>query len=359
MGRLGQNVRILGEQPEDRYRDRQAEHSHHQKENHAVKISEPEDLFDPVVLSGAQILAEHGGGGGGDGVGDNEHDGLELAADAEGGGVDQAVAVDAGGDVEHGDVDGGGLDRQRKSQPGQGGEGLSVREEAAEPEVKAKALLPAVEIDDRNDEGHRLGQDRGQGCTRGGHAEGSHKDQVQDHVQQGGDGDEEEGPGGISHAPQDGGNGIVPVDEEHARTADGAVGHGLREGLRRRIHQRGELPGKQNADGGDDQAQSQNEGEEIADDPGQRLPPVALADVLGDDDLPGLSEAHGDEGQKVHEVCADGHGGQTGAAHELPDNDHVHDVVEELEEIRQNEGDGKTDQLAGYAADRQIVDHGV
>ena len=143
-----QHLCILRKELEYRCGEQQTHHSHHHKEYHAVQIARPEDLFHPVELAGTQILAKHGGGGGGDGVGDDEHNGVQLTADAEYGGIYQTITVDSSGNVKHGDIDGGGLYGQGQAQERQGFKGPPVNGETLEFKVKAETLPTDVKIDD-------------------------------------------------------------------------------------------------------------------------------------------------------------------------------------------------------------------
>ena len=59
------------------------------------------------------------------------------------------------------------------------------------------------------------------------------------------------------------------------------------------------------------------------------------------------------------QISAAGNGGPTGAADELTDDDHIHNVVHHLQEVGQHKGIGKTQQQLRHVACRQVVDHGL
>ena len=75
-----------------------------------------------------------------------------------------------------------------------------------------------------------------------------------------------------------------------------------------------------------------------------------LADVAGDQNLSGVGQAHGDEGDEHHHLAADGNGGETAGADHLADDDHIHHVVDHLEEAGKEKGRSKTKQRSRNAA---------
>ena len=79
---------------------------------------------------------------------------------------------------------------------------------------------------------------------------------------------------------------------------------------------------------------------------------------MGDQHLSGGGEAHGHEGQQMQHIAADGYRRHAGAADILPDNNHIHDVVDGLEGIGHKQGKGKLQQQLRNAAAGQISDHG-
>ena len=142
------------------------------------------------MLARAQILAEHGGTGGGNGIGNNEHNRGELTADAVHRRIHQSIGIDTRRYKQHGNVNGRGLHRQRKPQIGQGLKGLPVHGETPELKVKTEALPPDIQIDHGNNEGGRLRDPRCQRRTAAFHSHCAHEYQVEDHVDNGRNGDE-------------------------------------------------------------------------------------------------------------------------------------------------------------------------
>ena len=103
--------------------------------------------------------------------------------------------------------------------------------------------------------------------------------------------------------------------------------------------------------------QQETEGEQRADGVTQTLL-VARADMLGDDDLSGRGEAHGDEEEESSDLAAVGGGGQTGGADELTDDDHISHVISLLEQVCKDKGERKGQELLQRIAAGQVPYHG-
>ena len=78
--------------------------------------------------------------------------------------------------------------------------------------------------------------------------------------------------------------------------------------------------------------------------------------VAGDQNLAGVGEAHGDEGDEHHHLAAHGDRGKTAGAHHLPNHDHIHHVVDHLQQPGQEKGHGKAEERSRNAACGQIPD---
>ena len=161
----------------------------------------------------------------------------------------------------------------------------------------------------------------------------------------------------VAHAPENGGNHVVAEDGDHAAEVCKRIVVGVFHGRLGDVHQLegpvAEAEGEHRAAGGQDEA----EGEQGADGVFQ-LVPVPGADVLGDDDLPGVGEAHADKEEEHGQLAAVGGGGQAGGAHILADDDHVRHIVDLLQQVGEDEGQSEGEQLLHGAAGGKILDDG-
>ena len=108
------------------------------------------------------------------------------------------------------------------------------------------------------------------------------------------------------------------------------------------IQQRKDLSAEEHADQGHDHRTEDQEGGHGADETGHFLLQSG-AEILGNDDLGGTGEAHSDETEKGLHVAADGQAGQTGLAYHLTHHNHIHYIVEHLQQVghKQREGEGQ------------------
>ena len=85
---------------------------------------------------------------------------------------------------------------------------------------------------------------------------------------------------------------------------------------------------------------------------------ASCADVLRDQYLTGRGEAHGHEGQQMQDIAADGDGRHARAADVLADDDHIHDVVDGLQRVGDEQREGEPEQKTGDVSARQVGNHG-
>ena len=133
---------------------------------------------------------------------------------------------------------------------------------------------------------------------------------------------------------------------------------GIGQSLRRDVHEAKRPVADEEGNHGKGCRQQQTEGEEGADGAAQSLP-VPGADVLGNDDLPGGGEAHGDKEKEGGQLAAVGGGGEARRAHELPHDDHVRHVVDLLQQVCKDEGKREGQKLMKGIPLRQVPDHGI
>ena len=159
------------------------------------------DAPHPFVFAGADVLADHGGAGRVDGVGQHVEGAVQFMADAGEGGNGDAERVDPGIDEHFGQLDGGVLEGHGEAQGHEQAHELPVpREEEAR--RQGEVVFPAVaqQEGEAEDAAQSLAEHRGEGRTAGAHAQQGHEEQVQDDVQEGRKADEVKRMLGVAHA---------------------------------------------------------------------------------------------------------------------------------------------------------------
>ena len=135
----------------------------------------------------------------------------------------------------------------------------------------------------------------------------------------------------IAHPAQDGGYHVVAVDEDDAPYAGDAVAFRVFDDVLRCIEPGYDALIAEQEDDHDDDRETHQQGKQRAD---QLTYPVVpfFPDRAGNQDLPGVGEAHGDEGDQHEHLAADGHGGKPLCADETADYHHIHHIVHHLEQ---------------------------
>ncbi len=339
----GQNARVAGKTSEYEVGE-QGQHGDHQGVEQAVdQQGGTQDPLHAVVLGGTDVLTHHGTARRGDGTAHQIADDVHLVSDAGNGGHGDAVAVDPEIDEELGDEHRGLTQGHGEAQLDQNGKLRPVDDKIARSQIEAKAGTVAAQVDQRGQETDGLCNDGGQSGTEGLPAKADHKDQIQNDIQNGSNSDEQEGPLGVTQSTHNGADDVVAVNENQAEHAGSRVSHSLIPGFRGRVHNAQDLTAEDQADGRHADGTQDEEGGHGADKAGELVPQTG-ADVHGDDDLAGIGEAHGQEGQQSQYVAAHGDAGQAGGAHHLTHHDHVHQIVDSLQQVGQEQRDGKHDQ---------------
>ena len=83
--------------------------------------------------------------------------------------------------------------------------------------------------------------------------------------------------------------------------------------------------------------------------------PLASTDILRDYDGARVGKAHGDKGQEVVQIAADGHSGKPGLAYDVSDDHHIHHVIDHLQHIPEKKRGGKLDEAARDVTRSEIV----
>ena len=160
------NGGIVGKDLEEVFADRQIQcQADHRKD--ARKDPRPiDDFFTAPVLPRADILGDHRHGGVLDAHTDLIDHIVDLHADAEGGGGNDADIVDQGVDEQDGKVDTARLDRHRRTEAEDHLGVVTVGTEASPPKIEPEGFPSSVKIEERKKEGDRLTDDSGKRGTR-------------------------------------------------------------------------------------------------------------------------------------------------------------------------------------------------
>ena len=203
-------------------------------------------------------------------------------------------------------------------------------------EIKMDLLPVFVQQPQRKQEAHRLPDHRCQRSALRAHLHRADKQDIQDHVQYGSDGDKHERMLGIPHAAQDRAHQVIPVDEHHAPDAGDAVLAGIFPDIFRGVQPPQDfLVGKQEDDH-DNHGQAFQQGKQRADHVAHLVIPPG-AHIPGNQDLSCVGKAHSHKGDQHQHFAADGNGGQAARADKVADHDHIHHVVDHLQESGQEQ----------------------
>ena len=225
-------------------------------------------------------------------------------------------------------------------------------------EVKVNMLPVFVQEAQGKEETDRLADDRREGGAEGAQPGRPDQQDIQNHVDDRGKSDEQEGMLRVAHAAQNGGNQVIAVDERDPEDTGDAVLPGIFPDVIGSIQPAQDSLIAEEKDDHDDESQAFEQREERADHLTHQVVPSA-ADITGDQDLPGIGKAHGHEGDQHQDFAADGDRGEASRADKLAYDDHVDHVVDHLEQTGKEQGQGKTDQRFRNAAGGQIADDPV
>ena len=209
-------------------------------------------------------------------------------------------------------------------------------------QMKSRDVLSDVE--QAPNSGCCLGNHRGHGGAR--HTQGNdrHKKHIQKDIHAAAEGQEIHRGFGVPQPPQGGSQHIILEGEEKAHKADPKIGFRLSHGFLRRLNPAEQLPG---------QDQPQNEypqGKEKTKNEGGGKFLLDFFFVLC---APEFADHHRgpqtDAGGTQHQDGEDGVGGahrcQGGFSQKFADDDGIHGVVGQLQEVAQDHGNGKMDQV--------------
>ena len=323
-----------------------------QAEHHHPEHRPPGAPADALPLLGPEVLGHKGGEGVAEVLDGHVGQGVDLHRHGEGGHHRGAEAVHQPLDQEDAEVHhrllqaGEARQAQQLPQGGpapvavllphpQGGEGF--------PGVQGQALPRQV-----------LGEHRGQGRPLDPHGQGDHEEQVQADVQHHGNPQKEQGGGGVAHRAQEVGEEVIEEGGKDPPEDPEEIGPG----------EAGDVPrnAEKDQDGlygqVDRQVQGQGDGpdeeeglKDAVAQPG-RVPPAKLD---GEVDAAAHAQPQKDGGEKGHQSVGGPHRSQGPLPDELPHHPGVGQIVQLLQEVAQDQGEGKPQQAPGNAPLGQVA----
>ena len=196
--------------------------------------------------------------------------------------------------------------------------------------------------------GQILGDHRGQGCPLHSHLEGHHKEEVQADVQHHRDPQEEQGGDGVAHRPEEVGKKVIEKGGHNPGKDPQQVGLGEVCDLRGNLQQE-EDGGHQGVDQGvEHQGDGANE-EKSLEDAAAQLVRVLPAKLDGEVDAAAHAQPQKDGGEKGHQGVGGPHRSQGPLPDELPHYPGVGQIIQLLQEVAQDQGEGKPQQAPGNA----------
>ena len=184
--------------------------------------------------------------------------------------------------------------------------------------------------------------------------ESAHQQQIQDNIDDAGNGDENQRMLGIPHSPQNSADRVVSHDKKRAAHADIEVSQGFVEGLGRGVHPPQDGRAQQEHHDSDDRPADGIKGEHGAHRLGNLLLPFG-ADILGDEYGASHRQAADEVDDQNGHLPAHADGGSPHRAVEPADDEHVGHVVQRLQQVGCQKRQGKQQKLLGHAALGQIV----
>ena len=300
----GDDLRLLGIQ--EQQGQIPAPKAQNAENRHGVADSDDgaglDPLMNPVQLPGPHILPREGGGGGADGVKGTDAEHTDLVA---------------GGDRRHGrraQV----IDRRLEQDAADGGDGILQPHGYAHGQQQGHRFPAGLQIlppqpqnrvvpgdeHQAQDAGNGLGHHRGDARPGNPQLQPHDQRQIQGHVQQAGENQEQQRRPGIPQGADDAGQEIVEHGGGNTQENDENIIVGVAEGLRRGVHPVEDSAAQQGRNGGDDQREAGAQPDHGAHDPPQAVI-IPLAEFLGHGDGKAGADAHAEaQHQKI-----DGAGG--------------------------------------------------
>ena len=276
------------------------------KEDRQGRRVDPRNVNHPLCtlrLRGTDVLADHRNGGILYPLRDLVYNVIDPDPDAKGCRGHNADLVDHRVDDKHGKIDAAGLNCHRRTEPGDHANVFPFWGKALYLKIKAEEVLFAEKIEQRENEGYRLADDRGPSGAGHTPTEDPGKQNVKHEIDGRCDTNEQKRALGISHAAQDRGHHIVACRKDQSRGADHEIILRHEVGLRGDLH-RIQYPALcQQHRAGKEKCDRGNAGEKRADDVVHFLP-LFRAEGLRQKDLPRIGEAKTDHRGKIDDLAA-------------------------------------------------------
>ena len=213
------------------------------------------------------------------------------------------------------------------------------------------------EIGQGKQEGYALGDDRRQGGARNAHARPGDEDIIQEDVQHRGNGDEKRGQLGLTQTAEDGPQAVVAIDEDHAEAAGAVVAAGVRPHRRGRVEKLHHQVRQHQAHDAQRHGGKEGDGQQRADGAADVLL-LPRAHLLAQQDLAAEAEGHADHHDEHLHEPADARCGQAARADIVAHDEHVHHIVEGLEDVAHDDGNGIGHKLPEQGPLGHVPDHG-
>ena len=196
----------------------------------------------------------------------------------------------------------------------------------------------------------RNGCDGGAGRLQ---VENSDQNNIQNDVGHRRDDNKPHGRFGFTQAAKDTAHRIVAEDKRHTDASDDHICGCLPKGLLRTVQQGQDLMIKHQRSHSKNQRDQQHTGDGGTDG-AAHLFLVFGPGALGDVNLSGCSKSGGDGGQHIADLSAGGNTNGAYVSHELTDDDQIHQRIQLLDQICENDRNGKDQQASQDTALRQI-----
>lgn len=211
------------------------------------------------------------------------------------------------------------------------------------------APVVATEVEDREasadppqaqERGDGLGGGGGESGTGDAHVEAADEDEVEDDVEDGGDGEEVQRGAGVADGPEDRREVVEGDDGDHEQEADEAEGGGVVHELGGGAQEREEGSDEEGADEGEDDGET--EADPGADADGAPDGGLILGAVgLGDRDGEAGGHAPGEAGDEPEQGAGGADRGERQDADEAANEDGVGELVDLLDHVAQDQRDGE------------------
>ena len=308
-----------------------------------------------IKVAGTDILPYHGGTGSVNRIGEQAADIEKFVSDTSHSGNCNAVRVDPGTDEQYGELDGSQTECQRDAQIDQRLQHSAVNmEKMFHMHLKTQLVAVFPQENYTADEAESLADDSGQSGTGSTQVEFYNKQQIQHNVHAGSNCHKDKGMLGVTQTAEHCTHGIVTINEDQTGDANGGVAQSLLERFDGRVQNVQNLTAEHEADYTHSNCTGEKELECSADKPPQFIF-SACADVLGDNNLGSSRETYRDESEEAGDVTADSNRRQTGLADCIADNDHVHHVVDNLQQVGQKQRGREFQKLSGNVASGEVL----